>query len=77
MDFSVLLQDLRDVAEKYKGKTTEPSVSTIAYVDMFTKVILELMVSHWTHPVLSKVMSGDDEEDEEEELRGHVHSAIH
>ncbi|XP_052781831.1 LOW QUALITY PROTEIN: uncharacterized protein LOC128218256 [Mya arenaria] len=166
MDFSVLLQDLRDVAEKYKGKTTEPSVSTIAYVDMFTKilkrtqkvtedyedqitvlwvalnqlstiykdlsagpardslckfvfgmcaravlniqwsnldednetrqnftatvrnvndilaqqgfakfeVILELMVSHWTHPVLSKVMSGDDEEDEEEECLEYIRS---
>jgi hypothetical protein len=38
MDFSVLLKDLRDVAEKYKGKSTEPQVSTHAYVDMFTKV---------------------------------------
>ena len=38
MDFSVLIQDLRDVAEKYQGKTSEPQVSTHAYVDMFTKV---------------------------------------
>lgn len=38
MDFSVLVADLRDVAEKYKGKTTEPQVSTVVYVDMFTKV---------------------------------------
>ena len=38
MDFSVLMQDLRDVAGKYQGKSTEPQVSTLAYVDMFTKV---------------------------------------
>ena len=38
MDFSVLVAELRDVAEKYKGKTTEPQVSTVVYVDMFTKV---------------------------------------
>ena len=25
------------------------------------------MESHWTHPILSKVMSGDDEDDEEDE----------
>ncbi|XP_045164580.2 uncharacterized protein LOC123528704 [Mercenaria mercenaria] len=154
MDFSVLLKDLRDVAEKYQGKGTEPQVSTHAYVDMFTKIlkraqkvteqyddqitvlwvalnqlasiykdltagsardqlckfifgmcaktvlniqwaqldddskvkknfsttvedvhkilsqlgfykfqlILDLMESHWTHPVLSKIMSGDEED---------------
>lgn len=39
MDFSVLVADLRDVAEKYKGKTTEPQVSTVVYVDMFTKIL--------------------------------------
>lgn len=38
MDFSVLLADLREVAEKYRGKTTEPQIATNAYVDLFTKV---------------------------------------
>ena len=38
MDFSALVADLRDVAEKYKGKSSEPQVSTVVYVDMFTKV---------------------------------------
>ena len=38
MDFSVLVKELRDVAEKYKGKTSDPQVSTVVYVDMFTKV---------------------------------------
>ncbi|XP_060587858.1 uncharacterized protein LOC132743353 [Ruditapes philippinarum] len=157
MDFSVLLKDLRDVAEKYKGKSTEPQVSTHAYVDMFTKIlkraqrvtdqyddqitvlwvalnqlasiyenltagaardqlckfifglcaktvlniqwaqldedskvknnfsttvenvhkilselgflkfqlILDLMESHWTHPILSKIMSGEEEDTED------------
>lgn len=38
MDFSVLLADLRKVAEQYRGKTTDPQVSTNAYVHLFTKV---------------------------------------
>lgn len=38
MDFSVLLKDLRDVAEKYQGRSSEPQVSTHVYVDTFTKV---------------------------------------
>ena len=38
MDFSALVADLRNVAEKYQGKSTDPQVSTVVYVDMFTKV---------------------------------------
>ena len=34
----MLVTDLRNVAERYKGKTTDPQVSTVVYVDMFTKV---------------------------------------
>ncbi|KAL4226814.1 hypothetical protein ACF0H5_014792 [Mactra antiquata] len=161
MEFSVLLADLRDVAEKYKGKSTEPQVSTNAYVDMFTKIleraekstekyddkitvlwvalnqlasiykdlsagsardqlckfifglcaktvlniqwsqldddsqvktnfsttvenvheilsqlgfhrfqlILDLMESHWTHPILTKIMSGDDDDEDSDECK--------
>ncbi|XP_052284946.1 uncharacterized protein LOC127881244 isoform X2 [Dreissena polymorpha] len=166
MDFSVLLQDLKDVAEKYKGKSTEPAISTSAYVDMFLKilkraqkvtedyeeqirvlyvvlnqlaaiyqdltqgnhrdqlckyifqlcaktvlhiqwshldehnaaktnlieavknvteileqhgfskfkVIQELMDSHWTHPVLSKIMSGEEEDENDEECLEYIRS---
>jgi len=52
MDFTVLMKDLRDVAEKYTGKTTDLSVNTAAYVDMFTKVtfLLHFIETFWTVP---------------------------
>ncbi|KAK3605793.1 hypothetical protein CHS0354_002404 [Potamilus streckersoni] len=160
MDFSALLADLRDVAEKYKGQNSDPKVATIVFADMFIKIlkrtemtskkfedrivmlwvtlnqlaasykdlapvperhelcqyifilcaktvlniewqqldendrnrqnftstvqsvhellkdlgfnrfhlILSLMKTHWTHPVLSRIMSGEEEDESEEGL---------